>query len=136
MGKITGGTEVGWGEAVNREGVAFGRQGIVAAAIRHGQLRGEIKPIGAHADGTQKMATIVDADCYTSDLFEGHYEEVLPCGIRVKKGDVVGRLHDFDRIDEPAWPVRGGVEGVIVGQAWGARVIRGQHIVCVGQIVG
>ncbi|MBC7855125.1 MAG: succinylglutamate desuccinylase/aspartoacylase family protein [Pirellulaceae bacterium] len=136
LGKITVGTELGWGEAVNREGVAFGRQGILAAAMHHGQLRGEIKPIGAHADGTQKMATIVDADCYTSAPFAGHYEEILPCGIRVKKGDVVGRLHDFDRIDEPGWEVRAGVDGVIVGQAWGARVLRGQHIVCVGQVIG
>ena len=68
--------------------------------------------------------------------FAGHYEDVLPCGILVKKGDVVGRLHDFDRIDEPGWEVRAGVDGVIVGQAWGARVLRGQHIVCVGQVIG
>jgi predicted deacylase len=95
-------------------------------------MRGEIKPIGFHASGTQKMAAIVAAECYTSAPFAGHYEEVLPCGITVKKGDTIGRLHDFDRIDEPACPILAGVDGTIVGQAWGARVLRGQHVACVG----
>lgn len=136
LGKITVGTELGWGEAVNREGVAYGRQGIFAAAIHHGQLRGSIEKIGPHAAGTQKKAAIVDAQCYTSAPFAGHYEELIPCGAAVKKGDVVGRLHDFDRIDDEAWAARAGVSGIVVGQAWGARVQRGQHIVCVGKIEG
>jgi predicted deacylase len=135
LGKITVGTELGWGEAVHREGVAYGRQGVLAAAIHHGQLRGTIEKIGAHAAGTQKKAAIVDAECYVSAPFAGHYEEVLPCGMRVNRGDVVGRLHDFDRIDEEGWPVRAGVEGVVVGQAWAARVQQGQHIVCVGKML-
>lgn len=136
LGKITIGTELGWGEAVNRDGVMYGRQGILAAAIHQGQLAGEIKPIAHHAAGTQRIGAIVAADCYTSAPFAGHYEEVLPCGLIVKKGEMVGRLHDFDRIDEPPFPVCAGVDGVIVGQAWGARVIQGQHVVCVGEVIG
>lgn len=132
LGKIVVGTELGWGEAVLSEGVRHGRQGVLAAAIRHGQLRGEIQPIAHHADGTQKCAAIVDFDCYVPAPFDGHYEEVLGCGSRVRRGDLVGRLHDFQRIDEPAWPVRAPKDGVVVGQAWGARVRQGQFILCVG----
>ena len=62
-------------------------------------------PIGHHAAGTQKCAAIVDFDCYVPAPFDGHYEEVIRCGSRVRRGDLVGRLHDFQRIDEPAWPV-------------------------------
>ncbi len=132
LGKITVGTELGWGEAVLADGVRFGRQGVLAAAIRHGQLRGEIAPIGHHAAGTQKCAAIVDFDCYVPALFDGHYEEVVACGTRVRRGDLVGRLHDFQRIDEPAWPVRAPGDGIVVGQAWGSRVRQGQFILCVG----
>ena len=132
LGKITVGTELGWGEAVLSDGVRYGRQGVLAAAIRHGQLSGEITPIGHHKAGTQQHAAIVDFDCYVPAPFEGHYEEVLRCGSRVKKGELVGRLHDFGRIDEPAWPVLAPVDGVVVGQAWGARVRQGQFILCVG----
>lgn len=133
LGKITVGTELGWGEAVLAEGVRYGRQGVLAAAIRHGQLDGEIEPIGHHAAGTQKCAAIVDPACYVPAPFDGHYEEVLPCGARVRRGDVVGRLHDFGRIDEPAWPVRAPLDGIVVGQAWGARVVQGQFVLCVGE---
>lgn len=132
LGKITVGTELGWGEAVLSEGVRYGRQGVLSAAIRHGQMRGEIVPIGHQAAGTQMCATIVDFGCYVPAPFDGHYEEVIVCGTRVRRGDLVGRLHDFHRIDEPAWPVRAPRDGIVVGQAWGARVRQGQFILCVG----
>ena len=110
----------------------YGRQGILAAAARHGQLKGTVEPIAHHVAGTQKCAAIVDADCYVPAPFEGHYEEIVACGTRVRRGDVVGRLHDFQRIDEPAWPVPAPIDGIIVGQAWAARVRQGQYIMCVG----
>ena len=49
LGKITVGTELGWGCAVNPEGVRYGRQGVLAALIKNGMLRGEISPIAHHA---------------------------------------------------------------------------------------
>ncbi len=134
LGKITVGTELGWGEAVLSEGVRYGRQGVLAAAVNHSQLEMNIAPIAHHEAGTQKCAAIVDAECYVPAPFEGHYEEVIRCGAIVKRGDVIGRLHDFDRIDEPAWPVRAPIDGLVVGQAWAARVRRGQFILCVGDV--
>jgi predicted deacylase len=132
LGKITVGTELGWGESVLSAGVKYGRHGVLAAAIRHGILRGEISPIDYHANKTQKCAAIVDFNCYVPAAFEGRYEEVIRCGTRVKKGEIVGRLHDFARIDEPALPVAAPIDGVVVGQAWAARVRQGQFILCVG----
>ena len=80
LGKITVGTELGWGSAVNTEGVRYGRQGVLAAAIHHGQLRGKIEPIGHHKAGTQRKAEMVDRDCFTVAPFAGHYEPLLECG--------------------------------------------------------
>ncbi len=136
LGKITVGTELGWGEAVNREGVTYGRQGVLAAAIRHGQLAGDIEPIGHHAAGTQRTAAIVDPICYHAAPMAGHFEEVIPCGADVRRGDVIGYLHDFNRLDEPALPIRAALDGVLVAQAWAARVRQGQFIACVGEPVG
>lgn len=132
LGKITVGTELGWGEAVLGSGVAYARQGILAAAIRHGLLRGEIKPFAHHADGTQKRGAIVAAECYTAAPFDGHFEEIVRCGSDVKKGELLGRLHDFQRIDEPALPLLAPHNGVLVGTSWGARVRQGQFVTCVG----
>ena len=106
LGKITVGTELGWGSAVNPEGVRYGRQGVLAAAIHQGQLAGTIEPIAHHKAGTQRKLEMVDRACFTVAPFDGHYESVLECGTRVKTGDVVGYLHDFDHIDMEPWPAR------------------------------
>ncbi|HEX6984717.1 MAG TPA: succinylglutamate desuccinylase/aspartoacylase family protein [Planctomycetaceae bacterium] len=136
LGKITVGTELGWGRSVQADGVRYARQGVLAAAIRHGQLRGAIEPIAHHAAGTQRTLEMVDRDCFTVAPFDGHYEPLVECGTRVKRGDAVGLLHDFDHIDMEPWPAAAGVDGVVLAQAWGAPVVRGQHIVVVGREIG
>lgn len=136
LGKITIGTELGWGASVDTDGVRYGRQGVLSAAIRHGLLKGTISPIDHHRDGTQVMAEIVDRECYTIAPFAGHYESLMPNLSRVKKGEIVGYLHDFDYIDAAPWPARAGVDGVVIAQAALATVPKGQHIVATGYIRG
>jgi N-alpha-acetyl-L-2,4-diaminobutyrate deacetylase len=135
LGKITVGTELGWGRAVNPAGVRYGRQGVMAAAINHGFLRGQIEPIDHHKAGTQRKLAMVDRECFTVAPFAGHYEPLVECGTRVKTGQAVGLLHDFDHIDAEPWPAAAGVDGVVLAQAWAAPVPRGQHIVVVAREV-
>lgn len=135
LGKIAVGTELGWGRAVGTEGVRYGRQGVLAAAIHHGQLRGTIEPIAHHKAGTQLKLEMIDRDCFTVAPFSGHYEPLIDCGTRVKRGQTVGLLHDFDHIDMDPWPAVAGVDGAVLAQAWAAPVPRGQHIVVVGREV-
>jgi predicted deacylase len=135
LGKITIGGEFGWGAAVSAKGVRYAKHGVLAAAIHHGQLRGQIEKIAHHAAGTQKLAAMVDRECFTVAPFDGHFEPVIECGTEVRAGTVVGWLHDFQRIDLDPWPVRAGVDGIIIAQAWGAVVRQGQHIAIVGRVL-
>ncbi len=135
LGKITVGTELGWGRAVDPLGVRYAKQGVLAAAIHQEQLRGEIEPIGFHREGTQRILEMVDRDCFVVAPFDGHYEPLLECGEAVRKGDAVGLLHDFDHIDMEPWPAVAAVDGVVLAQAWAAPVPRGQHIVVVAREV-
>jgi predicted deacylase len=135
LGKITIGGEFGWGGAISVEGVRYARHGVRAAAIHHNQLRGDIWPIGHHADGTQVKVETVDRECFTIAPFAGHYEPLVECGEHVSKGDVVALLHDFDRLELDPWPVRAGVDGVVLAQAWGAPVTQGQHVLVTGRVV-
>jgi predicted deacylase len=48
---------------------------------------------------------------------------------------VVGWIHDFERIDMEPWPVRAGVDGIVIAQAWSARVTQGQHVVVTGRVL-
>ena len=135
LGKISIGAELGWGGAVQPEGVRYARQGVLAAAIRHGQLAGEIEPIAHHRDGTQLRVEMVDRACFTLAPFAGHYEQLVRCGERVTAGTAIGLLHDFNRIDQEPWPARAGVDGIVIAQAWAAPVPQGKHIVIVGRIM-
>jgi N-alpha-acetyl-L-2,4-diaminobutyrate deacetylase len=132
LGKITVGTELGWGKSVNIDGVAYGRQGVMAAAIHHGMLHGKIDPIGYHRDGRQRRVAIVERDCYVPAPFDGHFEPLQRLGDSVRAGDKVGYLHDFDRIDLEPYPIHAAVDGIVMVQAWEAKVNQGQHIVVVG----
>jgi predicted deacylase len=134
LGKVTVGTELGFGGAVSPAGVRYGVQGVRAAAIRHGQLRGDLTKVGHHAAGTQRRASMVDRACFVPAPFAGHYEPLRDCGEDVAQGETVGLLHDFDRIDLEPWPVKAGVDGVIIAQAWGAPVLQGQHVLVVGRL--
>ncbi len=134
LGKITVGAELGWGRAVQASGVRWGRHGVLAAAIHHGQLEGAIDRIDHHRDGTQRKAAMVDRECFSVAPFSGHYEEALPCGCEVTAGQVIGWLHDFERIDLEPFPIRAGVDGIVVAQAWAARVTQGQHVAVTGRL--
>lgn len=132
LGKITVGTELGWGRSVNVDGVRYARHGIMAAAIHHGLLHGKIEPIGHHQAGTQRKVEMVRRECFTVAPFDGHFEPLVECGTRLKQGDTIGLLHDFDYVDAEPWPAIAQVDGIIVAQAWCAPVPRGQHIAVMG----
>ncbi len=133
LGKVTVGTELGWGAAVQAEGVRYGRHGVLAAAIHHGQLSGNLEPIGYHKAGKQQKLEIVDRECYSAAPFAGHYEPLFDCGVRLKRGQTVGLLHDFNRIDIEPWAVVAGIDGILLAQAWKSEVLAGQHIVVIGR---
>lgn len=133
MGKIAIGAELGWGGAIRSDGVRYGRHGVLAAAINLGQMNGNIEPIDHHRDGTQRLVAMIDSECFTIAPLSGHYEPLMDCGTVVNAGDVIGFIHDFERIDDAPWPARAGVDGIIVAQAWRAPVRQGQQVVVVGR---
>jgi predicted deacylase len=135
LGKITIGAEMGWGSAIQPDGVRYSRHGVLAAAIHSGQLAGTISPIAHHAGGTQRKVEMVKRECYVVAPFAGHFEPLFTPGDTVEVGQTVGFIHDFQRIDLPPWAVKAAVDGVLVAQAWSARVLQGQQIVVVGSVL-
>ena len=81
----------------------------------------------------QRKLEMVDRDCFIPAPLAGHYEPLVECGTPVKKGQTVGLLHDFDRIDIEPWPCVAALDGVVLAQAWVAPVPKGQHIVVVAK---
>ena len=128
QGKMAFGSELGWGESVDVQGVRYARHGVLAAAIHHRQLRGETEPIGHHADCTQRLVEPGNKSAWVLAPYRGHYEPLVECGERVTRGQTVGYLHDFKHIDEEPHAIVAGVDGFVLSQAWAAPVEPGQSI--------
>jgi len=132
MGKITVGTEMGWGRAVQVGGVSMSRQGVVNAAIRNGQLRGEIQDRNYPAS-EQIMVDTSDPAANFLAPYDGVFEPTVELGQKVKRGERVAFLHDYDRIDEAPLELVAALDGYIICQAWNSRVIQGQVITQIGK---
>lgn len=130
LGKIMIGTELGHGESVSPAGVRRAMHGVLAAAIHQQQLEGDIQPIDHHADGSQKRVTL-GAGSITTAPWSGHYEPVVELGVPVRQGQLVARLHNFERMDEPPHEIHAQLDGHLFAHAWHARVTQGQHITIV-----
>jgi N-alpha-acetyl-L-2,4-diaminobutyrate deacetylase len=133
LGKISVGTEMGWGRAVQVDGVSMSKQGVLTAAVRQGQLRGDLPPNRHHPASEQ---VLVDTSHPTSNLlsvFEGHFEPTVKLGQKVTSGQRVAWLHDFNRLDDPPMELLAPHDGYIICQAWGAKVIQGQVLTQVGK---
>lgn len=132
QGKISVGTELGWGRAIQTGGASMGRQGVLNAAIRQGQLRGE--PLDLNYQASEQI--LVDTSHPESNHlapWDGVFEPAVKLGEAVKKGQRLAWLHDFTRIDDPPLELTAAHDGYVICQAWNARVIQGQVITQIGR---
>jgi N-alpha-acetyl-L-2,4-diaminobutyrate deacetylase len=135
LGKIAVGTELGWGRAVQPRGVAMARQGVLTALVQQGQMRGE-PPANRHCPADEQV--LVDTSDPASSLLaprDGEFEPLVELGARVARGERIGWLHDFQRIDEAPLELLAAHEGYVICQAWNARVVQGQVITQIGRPV-
>ena len=135
LGKISVGTEMGWGRAAQVAGVSMSKQGVLTAAVKQGLLKGDLPPNRHYPESEQLL---VDTSHPTSNIlapFEGHFEPTVGLGQKVTAGQRVGWLHDFNRIDDPPLELLAGHDGYIICQAWGAKVMQGQVLTQVGKVL-
>jgi N-alpha-acetyl-L-2,4-diaminobutyrate deacetylase len=135
LGKISVGTEMGWGRAAQAAGVSMSKQGVLTAAVKQGLLKGDLPP-NRHYPASEQL--LVDTSHPTSNHlapFEGHFEPTVELGQKVATGQRVAWLHDFNRIDDPPLELLAPHDGYIICQAWGAKVQQGQVITQVGKVL-
>jgi predicted deacylase len=133
-GKISVGGEFGWGEGVSRVGVSMARQGVLSAAIAHGQLRGEV-PKNQHTPADQqRLIDNNERDCYVTARRDGYFEPAVEMGVSVTKGQRVAWLHDFDDPSTAAQEILAPHDGIVSALAWGAKVMQGQSVVVVSRL--
>jgi predicted deacylase len=119
---------------VGAEGVAIVRRGILGAAIREGQLEGRAPDVPIPRERQILVDTSDPASSVLAPL-DGLFEPLVALEDRVSRGQPVGNLHDFNRLDDPPLELPAPHDGYVICQAWGARVIQGQVLTQVGRTV-
>ena len=133
MDKICVGGEFGWGEAVSREGVSMCRQGVLAAAIAQGQLRGPAPQNRHTPPDRQRLIDNSERDCYLTAPRDAYFEPAVDLGAPVSKGQRVAWLHDFGDPSSAATEMLAPHDGYVSALAWGAKVMQGQSVVVVSR---
>jgi N-alpha-acetyl-L-2,4-diaminobutyrate deacetylase len=135
LGKISIGTELGFGRSLQVAGVSMGRQGVLTAAVRHGQLRGDLPPNRNCPASEQVLVDTSDPASNHLAPFDGYFEPTVELGQKVRKGERVAWFHDFNRIDDEPVEFTAPHDGYVICQAWGAKVVQGQVVTQIGKVL-
>jgi predicted deacylase len=135
MGKITIGTELGYGEATIRQGVRHADAGILNTLRHYGLLEG--KPERARPEGAAptRIVRAVRLEDYVPAPISGIYEPVADPGDWVEAGDLVGRIYDFDYAASRPEEMRAPRAGWLLVVPFAAAVEKGQTVVVVAEEV-
>ena len=94
-GKIAIGSELGFGEGVNRKGVLHGYEGIRNVLRHYGMLTGEIAKIDPLRASGPRLVDARNLEDYLPCPFTGIWEPLVDLGETVQEGQLLGCLHDF-----------------------------------------
>ena len=113
-GKITIGSEFGYGESVNRRGTAHAYEGI-KNVLRHYRVIDEpIVKIDAERLTPTRFLTAPGLESYVPCPSGGIWEPAVDPGDAVDEGQLIGRLHDLDFHVKPAWEICAPRKGTIL----------------------
>lgn len=133
MGKITIGTELGYGEATIREGVRHADIGIRNVLRHYGLLEGAVERVRAADAHAPRIVRAVRLEDYVPAPISGTYEPTAEPGQWVEAGDLVGRLWDFDYAVSGPVEMRAPRSGWLLVCPFAAQVEKGQTVVVVAE---
>ena len=104
------------------------KEGLENFLRAFGVLKGTVRTREEMGRGPLSIIDFRDGNKFINAPRAGIYENLVALGAEVKKGDVVGQIHDVDHPDVPPVPVRTATDGVV-------GVIRGFPPVVTGDCV-
>ncbi len=133
MGKITIGTELGYGEATIRQGVRHAEVGIRNTLRHYGLLAGELERARPEGSPPPRIVRAIRLEDYVPAPISGVYEPTAEPGQAVTRGELVGRLYDFDYASSRPLDIRAPRDGWLLVIPFAAQVEKGQTIVVVAE---
>jgi N-alpha-acetyl-L-2,4-diaminobutyrate deacetylase len=119
-------TELGGGGTARAETIAIAKRGVRNLLIHAGVLEGEPE----RASST--FLDMPDGDCYIASLSSGLVEFGIDLGKKVRRGDVVARVHDVERTGGAVAEYRAARDGVLAGRHFPGLVQTGDTLAVIG----
>ena len=131
MGKITIGSELGFGASTDLDGVRWAHHGVLNVMRRFGLL--DESPVDLAPPGLdrQRVVSAVDIDRYVTAPVSGISEPLVPIGAHVNTGQPVACIHDFERIDEPPIEIRADGDGYVMCRKFRAATEQGEVVMVI-----
>jgi predicted deacylase len=136
MGKITIGSELGFGASTDLDGVRWAHHGTLNVMRRYRLL--DESPVDLTPPGLdrQRVVSATDIDRYVTASVSGISEPLVPIGAYVSSGQPVARIHDFERIDEPPIEIRADGDGYVMCRKFRAATEQGEVVMVIAAEVG
>jgi predicted deacylase len=131
MGKITIGSELGYGASTDLDGVRWAKEGTRNVLRHYGLLDEPIVDLTTPGRDRQRIVSATDINRYITAPVSGISEPVAAIGAFVKQGDVVMRIHDFERFDEPAVNIRADGDGYVMCRKFRAATEQGEVVMVI-----
>ena len=133
MGKITIGSELGYGASTDRQGVLWAHHGTLNVMKKYGLIEGDREVLTTPGLDRQRVVSATDIDKYITAPCDGISEPVAEVGQFVRKGDLVTRIHDFDRWDEDPVEIRADEDGYVMCRKFRAATQQGEVVMVIAQ---
>lgn len=136
MGKITIGSELGYGASTDLDGVRWAQHGTRNVLRHYGLLNEPIVDLTAPDLDRQRVLSATDIDRYVTAPVSGISEPLVPIGAFVQKGQPVARIHDFERFDEAPVEILADGDGYVMCRKFRAETHQGEVVMVIAEEVG
>lgn len=136
MGKITIGSELGYGASTDIDGVRWAYLGLQNVMRHYGLIDEPIEDLTLEKWGkTQRLIQNTDIDTWVTSPIAGVSEPLAALGSYVTKGTPVARVHDFYRWDEPGIDILADQDGFVLCRKFRAKTEQGEVVMVIGKEV-
>lgn len=137
MGKITIGSELGFGASTDLDGVRWAGQGVLNVMRHYGLLDEPVEDLRLPNKwgDAQRLVQNIDIDTWVTSPIAGISEPLAPLGSYVTAGTPVARVHDFYRWDEPGIDIVADQDGYVLCRKFRAKTEQGDVVMVIAKEV-
>ena len=133
LGKITIGSELGYGASTDLDGVRWAREGTRNVLRHFGLLDEPVVDLTPPGLDRQRVVSATNLDRYVTAPVSGISEPLAQVGEWVEAGQPVTRIHDFERIDEPPVEIVADGAGYVMCRKFRAVTEQGEVVMVIAE---